>query len=331
MSGTDIEARLAAQPMDFVEAPTASESQNDDAPETFVETPQETPEKNIPAPEDREEESDEKTLEKPMANENSEKPDEEKSIDEIPLPGDEKEEPKKKELPKWVEKKMARVNRELAAKEAELAAYRTAQITQAAQVAPTEISQGAPVREAFENEADYITAVIDHRDMVKAQSQQKAMEQQAFIAANEKFKQKLDAVKEKGDEIYEGFTDKVDAMFHGKDFPPNRAMAEAIVESPYGVEISNFLASNLPQALKIAQMNPINAVKELTKLEMRFDAQKNRVKKSSAPPPITPVNSNSPKSAMGTALSDLDRIAKGGSQRDFEAAFKKMKKRDPFG
>lgn len=330
MSGTDIEARLAAQPMDFVEPPVASESQGEESNDAPAPVENETPEAPaVPVESDisAEDKEDEKTLEN---KEETDKSDEEKSLDEIPLPDDEKEEPKKKELPKWVEKKMARANRELAAKEAELAAYRNVKIAQAAQI-PVVAIEGSPVREQFENEADYINAVIDHRDAVRAQSQQKAAEQQAFIAANEKFKQKLDSVKEKGDELYEGFTDKVDAMFHGKDFPPNRAMAETIVSSPYSVEISHFLASNLPQALKIAQMNPIEAVKELTKLEMRFDAQKNRVKKSAAPPPITPVNTNSPKSAMGTALSDLDRIAKGGSQRDFETAFKKMQKSNPFG
>lgn len=68
----------------------------------------------------------------------------------------------------------------------------------------------------------------------------------------------------------------------------NQTMAQTIIDSEKGISIVQHLGKNTDELERIAQMSPISAIKEIGKLEIRFE--KKPVKKvSSAPAPVKPV------------------------------------------
>ena len=82
----------------------------------------------------------------------------------------------------------------------------------------------------------------------------------------------------------------------------NDAVRDAILESDVGPQILYELASNDELAEKITKLSPINALREIGKLEARFeDASKNAApktvktasEKSKAPAPINPLKATS--------------------------------------
>ena len=102
-------------------------------------------------------------------------------------------------------------------------------------------------------------------------------------------------------------------------------MAEAVVGSTYRQDILYFLATYPEEAKKIALMDPINAVKKIAEIEGRFTA-KYKANISKAPKAVNPLKSNQVSSARVSNIMDLDKIAKTGSQEDFEKAVRALNK-----
>jgi hypothetical protein len=248
----------------------------------------------------------------------------EKPLEELPLPGDEDTE-SKKTLPKWVEKKLSRKDRELEVKAQEAAMYRTQleQIQQAIPAAASTIADPTlPRREAFANEAEFVAAVFDHK---QAQSEKKAAQQRqqhALVQAETSFRERLKSAMDDGSEKYEDFEDKIKPLF-SQEFPANRAMAEAIVDSEHKHDIFYFLGQHPEEAKKIAMLNPVQAVKKIAEIEARFNARKSQTT-SKAPAPIGGVKTNQVKGKLVNNLTDLAKLAETGSQQDFEAAVRRM-------
>lgn len=82
----------------------------------------------------------------------------------------------------------------------------------------------------------------------------------------------------------------------------NADMAEFISESEHGADVAYHLGKNPMKAAQIAQMSPIKAARELTRLEAELSA-KPVVKTSSAPAPIDPVGN---RGSVQTSLANAD-------------------------
>lgn len=245
----------------------------------------------------------------------------EESEGELPLPGDEAADIKRA-IPKWVEKKLSRKEMELQQKEAELAQARALLEQRQAPVQQVAGDAQAPKRESFVNDSDFFDAMFDHKQKRAQEKSQIEMQQRVIMEADQKFRNKWLKAQEDGSEKYEDFEDKV-APLNSQGFPTNRAMAEAIADSPYAADVMMFLGSNLETAKQWALENPVQAVKKIAALEARFEARKkNNVSK--APAPINGVKTNSAKGENINNLMDLDKSARGGSQSGFEKAYQKL-------
>lgn len=244
----------------------------------------------------------------------------EKSLEELPLPGDETE--TKKSIPKWVEKKLSRKEQELVQKEQELVQAR-ALLEQRQIQAQTIADPELPKRESFNSDAEFIEAVVDHKQNKSIKNAQIAHHQQVMIQTETNFINKIKISLNEGAEKYEDFEEKTKLLF-SPGFPTNRAMAEAIVDSEHSKDIFYFLGQYPEEAKKIALLNPVQAVKKIAEIEGRFEARKKK-SVSKAPPPIEGVKTNQVKGSTGNNLIDLARIAKDGNQKDFEKAFNEMR------
>lgn len=208
---------------------------------------------------------------------------------------------KKKEMPEWMKKKLEREKaaserekNEAAALKAENERLRALaqQPNQQPQVQPQgNYDPNLPRRDQFASDEDYFFALSDYRDMSRAQAIQFHQRQQAVQKAERDFQDRLKGAIDDGAEKYKDFNERTDYILYGDGFPSNRAMAEAIVESEYKSDILYFLGTHVKEAEKIASMNPVQAVKEIAKLESRFIAKK-RSNITKAPKLIQPLGSN---------------------------------------
>lgn len=224
-----------------------------------------------------------------------------KSLDELPLPGDEEEKPKQKELPKWVEKKLSRKEREAEQHAAEAAMYKAEveKLRNSAQsgLQPQFQDTTAPMRENFNTEEEYIDARIDYKNQKNIQVMNQKKQHEALVDAENNFQKNIHQAREEGLDKYDDFEEKTSTLF-SPSFPNNRAMAEAIVDSPYKSDILYFLGTYSQEAKKIALLNPVQAVKRIAELEQRFESRK-KSNATKAPAPIEPVNGQAAKSNPG--------------------------------
>ncbi len=307
---------------------------SDDNVEVTVQPIDDTQEPQAQVPEAVEAETPEAALPEETKAE-SETPAPETKADELPLPVDEAQQTGKT-LPKWVEKKLSRKEQELAQKEQEAAAYRAELERLHAQggyhANPNtafDNDPGMPNRANFMDEGQYVSAVFDYKAAKQqaqaqhtVQAQQQKAQQAAMLEANKSFIDKWEAAKEEGAQKYSDFDEKVSRL-DDKSFPTNRAMAEAIVDSKHGNDMLYFLGTNETEARRIASLTPVQAVKEIARLEARFDARQQPAI-SKAPPPIDGIKTNAVKGVNINSLMELSKNSEKMSQAEFEAQYKKL-------
>jgi hypothetical protein len=243
----------------------------------------------------------------------------EASLDDLPLPDPLKE--NRKDMPKWVEKKLSKRDRDIQIKEQEIALLRqqiaAAQQGQSSQ--PLQAQVAPPKREDFTNEDDYLDARLDYREKARTQQRQLEHQHQSLYQAEMTFQHKLKNTLDSGSEKYDDFEDVVQPLF-SPSFPPNRAMAEAIVDSEHKSDILYFLAKYQEKALEIAKLSPVQAVKKIAEIEARFHARKTQGKTSQAPAPMERIKTNS----SAPVKQSIDQLAAKGDQKAFEAELKAM-------
>jgi len=111
-----------------------------------------------------------------------------------------------------------------------------------------------------------------------------------------------------------------DAMVASSDVVVNDAIRDAILESDVGPKILYHLAEDADYARKVAGMPIRAALKEIGKLEARFEAkaEEKPVVRSKAPAPVTPI-----RAAAGIAETKLDNNGQWfGSYSEWKAARK---------
>lgn len=155
-----------------------------------------------------------------------------------------------------------------------------------------------PKREAFADDDAYLQAKLEQIAAQKAEQLFAQREAQAKAAAvAESFQAKAEAASEK----YADF----DIVVSNPSLRINAEMAEFIADSDVGAEVAYHLGKNPTLAARIADMTPIKAARELTRIESEL-ASKPKATPSRAPEPITPVGSRGRSSVSALATDDDD-------------------------
>jgi hypothetical protein len=185
----------------------------------------------------------------------------------------------------------ALVQKRLLKKEREV--LRNVQREQAEQAQRARIEQ-EPKREHFRDDDAYLEARLEQLAERKAAEKISQLEKQR---EQEKVSEQFLERAEKASEKYPDFQQ----VAGNPNLPINDGMAEFIADSEMGPDVAYYLGKHPSEAAKIAQMSPIKAARELTRIEAEVSA-KPAVKTSNAPAPITPVGNR------GSAQSSLERM-----------------------
>ena len=156
-----------------------------------------------------------------------------------------------------------------------------------------------PKREAFQDDDAFLQAQIEHEAEKRAQQK---IEQRTKAEQAERLAESFQEKAEKAAERYPDFN----AVVANPMLPINDAMAEFIADSDAGPDVAYYLGKNPAKAAQIAEMTPVKAARELTRIEAEILA-KPKAQPSKAPEPITPVGSRG-KSSTSTLPSDDDDI-----------------------
>lgn len=199
------------------------------------------------------------------------------------------------ELDAALQKRLAKEERKWTRKmEAALAEKQT--------VAPKE----EPRRESFRDDEAYLNAHIEHLAEQKAAEKlaQRERMQRDRVEAEEREK-RADAFETRAESVRKNNVDYddviSDARLHRSDVVSN-AMVDFIADSDIGADVLYYLGKNIKESQRIAELSPTKAVKELVKIESELASKPQRQTK--APPPISPITSNSGSSHKSPSDSD---------------------------
>ena len=157
-----------------------------------------------------------------------------------------------------------------------------------------------PSRDSFRTDDEYLQAQIEHLAEKKAAEKlQEREERKKQEEQTEKFLAKV----ENATERYPDFQ----TVVSNPSLSINSGMAEFISDSDLGADVAYYLGTNPMKAAQIAQMSPIKAARELTRIEAEI-AAKPKPRISKAPEPINPVGSKG-QSSSSSMPSDTDDIA----------------------
>ena len=227
----------------------------------------------------------------------------------------------KKQNPK-LERRFSEITkqREEARREAESERQRRVELEQRLaaieqQKAPqAQIVDQEPQPSQFQDAFEYAKALAEYtadkriEDMKRQEAEAKvAAERQKVI---ESWTQKVEQAKAELPDF--------DDMVASSDVVVSNDIRDAILESDVGPKILYHLAENSEFAKKVAGMSSRAALKEIGKLEARFEAKAEPVVKSKAPAPVTPI-----RAAAGIAETKLDSNGQWfGSYSEWKAARK---------
>ena len=180
-----------------------------------------------------------------------------------------------------------------------------------------------PQPSQFQDAFEYAKALAEYTADKRIEEMKR---QEAEARANEQRQKVIDSWAQKVQAAKAELPD-FDEMVASSDVVVSDAIRDSILESDVGPKILYHLAENEELAKKIAGMSERAALKELGKLEARFEktepTEVKPVKKSNAPAPVTPL-----KAVSGVADVKLDSDGKWyGSYAEWKAARKSGKVR----
>lgn len=238
---------------------------------------------------------------------------------------------KRGKLPEWAQNRLEKEQRKAQEARTELENYR-AQMAQVQQQTTASTQQNtpsqpqpyygfnepAPRRDQYADEDSYIDARFGYNQRKQQFEQHAVQQQQQAQRSQQAVANKLNDTVNKGAEAYDDFESVTKDIMYGDKIPHNPAMTFAVLDSEYGHDMLYFLGKYPEKALEIARSNPIQAVKKISELEVRFKERDKKVVKSKAPSPAAPVRTNNARSD-----DDIYKIAESGSQTAFERALEK--------
>jgi hypothetical protein len=173
---------------------------------------------------------------------------------------------------------------------AERKAYRDALRTQ------SQPPKQEPKREAFADDEAFTRARVEH------DTEKRVAEKLAERERQQEAERRQEAFYEKAEKAAERYPD-FQLVVSNPSLPINDAMAEFIAESDLGADVAYYLGKNPMKASAIAQMSPVKAARELTRIEGELAARP-KATPSKAPDPIKPVGSRGSSATAGPSDSD---------------------------
>lgn len=160
-----------------------------------------------------------------------------------------------------------------------------------------------PKPEQFSDMYEYAKALAEYtadKKLIERDKEEKA--RKAAAEQEQKFKAWADRVNAAKNELPD-----FDDMVQSSDVRVSDPVRDAIIESEHGPKILYYLAENAEFAKKLGDMSVVSAVREIGKIEARFEKGEAKpdvkavVGKSKAPAPITPL-----RGAVNTVDAGLD-------------------------
>ena len=143
-----------------------------------------------------------------------------------------------------------------------------------------------PKREQFQSDAEYVTALVDHKlNLRDVQARTETFKKtQASVESN--WSKSLDKAHEKYEDLDDLISESPDHVLPGP-------VISALKASDVAGDLYHHLLKNHEEYERLAQMDPVSAVRFLGRLEAKFLEKPAAQKLSAAPPPIKPVGGNS--------------------------------------
>jgi hypothetical protein len=175
-------------------------------------------------------------------------------------------------------------------------------VQQPQQVQQQPKAEEAPKIEDFNNLEDFIAAkaadeakkIVEGTLTEREQAIAEARRQQEHQEVTKKAAERLEIARNKYDDFDDAF---------GSAAPLSEYMSEFIIRTEEGMDIAYFLAKNPSESDRIARMDDFNAALALADLRSKI---KLPVKKSSAPPPISPVKGASKAEKDPSEMTDAE-------------------------
>lgn len=177
------------------------------------------------------------------------------------------------------------------------------------QAQPERTGNEKPTPEQFVDAFEYAEALADWS---AEQAVLRSKQEEANKKAQEERQKVLDSWSKRLESVKAEFPD-YEEMVASSTVQVNDAVRDAILESDVGPRILYELAQNDELAEKISKASPITALREIGKLEAKFEAEKSEAKpksekpvpaKSNAPAPIRPLKATGSAVTGGTIGSD---------------------------
>jgi hypothetical protein len=155
-----------------------------------------------------------------------------------------------------------------------------------------------PTREAYRDDDAYLQAQVEHL------AERKAAEKLEQRARAQEAERRQEAFLEKAEKVAERYPD-FQAVVSNPTLSINDAMAEFIADSDHGADLAYHLGKNPMKAAQIAQMSPIKAARELSRIESEL-SQKQAKPVSKAPAPISPISGVGASSKEPSEMTDAE-------------------------
>ena len=150
-----------------------------------------------------------------------------------------------------------------------------------------------PERASFESYEDFLDAKAEYTGRKAAREERARSEQEQLANKSAETKQAaFSNFQNKVKEKYPDIEDRIEAI---SEISMSDSVLQAIAESDVGPDILNHFATNPKDCERIASLSPSSAIRELGKLEARFESKPEPKKTASkAPTPINPGGGGSP-------------------------------------
>ena len=158
------------------------------------------------------------------------------------------------------------------------------------------------------DEAKYTAAIVEFaraeaRAAALAEIQSQTQKQQQ-VSRQSEFDKRQAAFAESTPEY-------VEKVMGNPALPISAAMAEVIRESEVGPQVALWLANNADKAATIAQLPPVQAAREIGRIEARIEAEKAvpKVVLSKAPPPPPKIEATEPDARIELGSADAEQLS----------------------
>lgn len=145
-----------------------------------------------------------------------------------------------------------------------------------------------PDRSKFDDEAEYTAALaawtVEERITAR---QAKAYEDNTSTVRNDSAAKKMELFKERAMALTDRYPDIEAKVFNDTTLPMSATMAETIMDSEKGPEVAYYLSANRDVAQRIKSMPPLQAAREIGRLEATLSLPQPRKQTQAPPPPST--------------------------------------------